>query len=170
MHQKTTENLLPPALSLVYVFLDFDGVTHPWGEVEDFRCMPVLETVLRDYPEVRIVISSDWRTIFSLTKLAARFSEDIRPRVVDISMTIFPKTANELYGLREKEARQWLAAKAPSAEWLAVDDAPGNWPTRARLVLTDFKRGFTEEDAGRMRGLLDAFRAGEGEAEAAAPA
>jgi hypothetical protein len=37
-------------------------------------------------------------------------------------------------------------------------------------VLTDFKRGFTEEDAGRMRGLLDAFRAGKGEAEAAAPA
>ena len=20
-----------------YIFMDFDGVTHPWGEVEDFR-------------------------------------------------------------------------------------------------------------------------------------
>ena len=62
--------------------------------------------------------------------------------------------------------RQWLAAKAPTAEWLAVDDAPGNWPTRPRLVLTDFKQGFTDEDAGRMRRMLDAFRAGAGQAGA----
>lgn len=161
MRQITSENFPAPALRPVYVFLDFDGVTHPWGEVEDFRCMPVLETVLRAYPEVRVVISSDWRTIFSLAKLAARFSEDLRPRVVDISATIFPKTANELYGLREKEARKWLAAKAPDAAWLAIDDAPGNWPTRSRLVLTDFKRGFTEEDAGRLCRMLEAFRNGE---------
>lgn len=49
---------------------------------------------------------------------------------------------------------------------LAVDDAPGNWPTRPRLVLTDFKQGFTDEDAGRMRRMLDAFRAGAGQAGA----
>ena len=90
----------------VYVFLDFDGVTHPWGEVEDFRCLPMLEDVLRDYPETRVVISSDWRTLFSLQKLSARFAEDIRARVVDCSPTIFPRTPNELYGLREREARQ----------------------------------------------------------------
>ena len=75
---------------------------------------------------------------------------------------------HELYGLREREARQWLERRAPGAEWLAVDDAPGNWPTRARLVLTDFKQGFTEEDAGRMRRLLDAFRSGEFKAPEAA--
>ena len=95
-----------------------------------------------------------------LRGLVARFSEDIRPRVIDVTPTIFPRNPNELYGLREREARQWLAAKAPTAEWLAVDDAPGNWPTRPRLVLTDFKQGFTDEDAARMRRMLDAFRAG----------
>ena len=125
-----------------------------------------LEAVLRDFPETRVVISSDWRTLFSLPKLVARFSEDIRPRVIDVTPTIFPRNPNELYGLREREARQWLAAKAPTAEWLAVDDAPGNWPTRPRLVLTDFKQGFTDEDAGRMRRMLDAFRAGAGQAGA----
>ena len=160
MHQKTAENHSAPGLLPVYVFLDFDGVTHPWSQAEDFRCLPVLEAVLRDYPETRVVISSDWRTLFSLPKLVARFSEDIRPRVIDVAPTIFPRTPNELYGLREREARQWLAAKAPTAEWLAVDDAPGNWPTRPRLVLTDFKQGFTDEDAARMRRMLDAFRAG----------
>ena len=53
-----------------------------------------------------------------------------------------------------------------AASWLAIDDAPGNWPTRPRLVLTDFKQGFTDEDAGRMRRMLDAFRAGAGQAGA----
>lgn len=158
-------------MSPVYVFLDFDGVTHPWGEVEDFRCLPELEAVLRDYPETRVIIASDWRTLFSLPKLVARFSEDIRPRVIDTTPTIFPRKPDELYGLREREARQWLARKEADAQWLAIDDAPGNWPTRARLVLTDFKRGFTDEDAGRMRRMLDAFRSGEFKApEAAAPA
>ncbi|MEN9427914.1 MAG: hypothetical protein RLZZ220_2263, partial [Pseudomonadota bacterium] len=38
--------------------------------------------------------------------------------------------------------------------------------TRPRLVLTDFKQGFTDEDAGRMRRMLDAFRAGAGQAGA----
>jgi hypothetical protein len=33
-------------------------------------------------------------------------------------------------------------------------------------VLTDFKQGFTDEDAGRMRRMLDAFRAGAGQAGA----
>lgn len=167
MHQKTTENQPAPGENPVYVFLDFDGVTHPWGEAEDFRCLPLLEGVLREYPETRVIISSDWRTLFSLPKLAARFSEDLRGRVIDTAPTIYPKTPNELYGLREREARQWLDRKAPGAPWLAIDDAPGNWPSRAHLVLTDFKRGFTEEDAGRLRRMLDAYRTGEGEARTA---
>lgn len=165
-----TEKLHSPGVIPVYVFLDFDGVTHPWREAEDFRCLPVLEAVLRDYPETRVVIASDWRTLFSLPKLRARFSPDIQPRVIDTTPAIFPRNPNELYGLREREARQWLAAKAPGAEWLAIDDAPGNWPTRPRLVLTDFKQGFTDEDAGRMRRLLDAFRAGDRVAPEAEPA
>lgn len=164
------ENLHSSGVIPVYVFLDFDGVTHPWRETEDFRCLPVLEAVLRDYPETRVVIASDWRTLFSLPKLRSRFSPDIQPRVIDTTPAIFPRNPNELYGLREREARQWLAAKAPTASWLAIDDAPGNWPTRTRLVLTDFKQGFTEEDAGRMRRLLDAFRAGECEAPETTPA
>jgi hypothetical protein len=76
MHQKTAENTPPAVLTPVYVFLDFDGVTHPWGEAEDFRCLPLLESVLREYPETRVIIASDWRTLFSLQKLSARFSED----------------------------------------------------------------------------------------------
>lgn len=146
-----------------YIFMDFDGVTHPWGEVEDFRCLPLIEDVVRDFDEARIVIASDWRMLFSLSRLAARFAEDIRPRVVGATPHLLPRRGEDLHGLREREALIWLGqheADVDAAAWCALDDAPGNWLTRSRLVLTDFKRGFGPEDAEVLRRLLQGFRTG----------
>lgn len=156
-----------------YIFMDFDGVTHPWGEVEDFRCLPAIEEVVREFDEARIVIASDWRMLFSMSKLVARFAEDIRPRVVGATPHVIPKKGAELHGLREREAMLWLAQHEPdiaSAAWCALDDAPGNWLTRSRLLLTDFKRGFNEEDAAALRRMLTAFRTGTPEIEPPRPA
>ncbi len=144
-----------------YLFMDFDGVTHPWGGVEDFRSLPLIESVLRDYEEVRVVIASDWRMLFSLPRLKRRFSEDIRLRIAGVTPHLMPGRDGELQGLREREAMAWLAHNAQSAQqpaWCALDDAPGNWPTRSRLVLTDFKRGFTDEDAEALRRMLSVLR------------
>ena len=146
-----------------YIFMDFDGVTHPWGEVEDFRCLPRIEAVVREFPEARIVIASDWRMLFSMQKLMARFSEDVRPQIAGATPHMLPKTGAELHGLREREAMLWLAqheANPADAHWCAIDDAPGNWLSRSRLVLTDFKRGFTAEDAVALRRMLQGFRDG----------
>lgn len=155
----TEEGLV--ASTQIFAFLDFDGVTHPWQEVEDFRCLPIFEEVVREFDELRVVITSDWRTLYSLPKLRARFSEDIRSRIVGTTPLILPKGGGNMYGLREREARQWLLQhSANDIHWLAIDDAPGNWPTRSRLLLTDFKRGFTVEDAERMRRMVVAMREG----------
>lgn len=143
------------------IFMDFDGVTHPWGGVEDFRSLPLIEAVVREFEEARIVIASDWRMLFSLSKLVSRFSEDIRPRIVGTTPQVLPKRGQELHGMREREAMLWLAQHEPDihcAAWCAIDDAPGNWLTRSRLLLTDFKRGFTEEDADALHRLLTALR------------
>ena len=146
-----------------YIFMDFDGVTHPWGEVEDFRCLPHIEAVVREFPEARIVIASDWRMLFSLPKLVARFSADIHGQIAGATPHLLPKTGAELHGLREREAMAWLrqhGADPAEAAWCAIDDAPGNWLSRSRLVLTDFKRGFTAEDAVALRRMLQGFRDG----------
>lgn len=54
------------------IFLDFDGTLHPYGvlaiaedfsiiETEELFCwLPILEDLLKDHPDVGIVISSDW--------------------------------------------------------------------------------------------------------------
>jgi hypothetical protein len=154
-----TENMLRPS----YVFMDFDGVTHPWGEVENFRCLPLIESVLREFDEAQIVISSDWRMLFSLQKLKLRFSDDIRTRISGVTPHILPRRGSELHGLREQEAMLWLRQRELSGDetaWCALDDAPGNWLSRSRLILTDFKRGFTEEDADALRHMLNTFRIG----------
>ena len=146
-----------------YIFTDFDGVTHPWGEVEDLRCLPLIEGVVREYPESRIVIASDWRMLFSMQKLLARFSSDVHPQIAGATPHMLPKNGAELHGLREREAMIWLSQHEPNLRdvaWCAIDDAPGNWSTRSRLILTDFKRGFTAEDADALRRLLEGFRSG----------
>ncbi|WP_254220697.1 HAD domain-containing protein [Burkholderia glumae] len=57
------------------MFLDFDGALHPVGEtVLDengqlvrnpalFSWLPILEQHLRPFPEICIVVSSDWRRL-----------------------------------------------------------------------------------------------------------
>ncbi|MDX9716862.1 HAD domain-containing protein [Thauera sp. AutoDN2] len=146
-----------------YIFMDFDGVTHPWGEAEDFRCLPRIEAVVREFSEARIVIASDWRMLFSLSRLITRFAEDVRAQIAGVTPQLLPKTGAELHGLREREAMVWLAqheASPGDAAWCAIDDAPGNWLSRPRLILTDFKRGFTAEDEGALRRVLQGFRDG----------
>ena len=85
---------------------------------------------------------------------------------------MLPKRGVDLHGLREREAMLWLAQHVPDitcANWCAIDDAPGNWLTRSRLVLTDFKRGFCDEDAAVLRRLLQDFRLGQQQAAVPRP-
>ena len=70
------------------LFLDFDGVLHPEYDGQAtpadvvFCHLPRFEAVMRDYPEVEIVISSMWREQFPLDALRARFSPDIAGRII----------------------------------------------------------------------------------------
>jgi hypothetical protein len=74
---------------MTILFLDFDGVLHPYSpwphddavRSQYFIHLPRLESVLRDFAKVQVVIASDWRLYHPLEKLRTFFSEDIRPRV-----------------------------------------------------------------------------------------
>ena len=62
------------------LFLDFDGVLYPEGEDHilnggtDFCSLPRLETLLREFPHVGIVISSSWREQVLYKTLLQSFS------------------------------------------------------------------------------------------------
>src|ERR1035437_6497807 len=108
------------------LFLDFDGVLHPQYEdrtipIEVAFCnLPLFESVMRDFSDVAIVISSTWRLQFSLDKLRAWFSPDIAQRIIDVTPNL--DVVGSAPVLREQEILRWMSSNRTSDErWLAID-------------------------------------------------
>lgn len=145
--------------SLVIVFLDFDGVLHPyspWPHDESIRakyfsCLPRFEAVLRDCPHVRVVIASDWRRHHSLERLRSFFSADIRERI--IGTTALDPSTSDAIGHRQSLAEQFLRDHdLVDTHWIAVDDIVTNYRPDAPLVVCKDLFGAQEEAA--LRRLL----------------
>lgn len=130
------------------LFLDFDGVTHPELSLEKnhFRCLPSIEEVLRELPQVDVVISSTWRLRHNLQELRHFFSHDIAPRVVDITPHDLDPgdMPSKLMGYpRHAECWQWMRLhRAASDNWVALDDRPWLFrPHFAGLVVSNMYTG-----------------------------
>lgn len=129
------------------LFLDFDGVLHPIiANGSLFSCLPRLEKVLRDHPEVKIVISSAWRYSHDLEALRDYFSPDIRPRIISTT----PVT-NESRGIiiigqeRHLEILTWIEQNAYKGPWIALDDAHKEFPEDCEELIRCYPRdGFDE--------------------------
>lgn len=69
------------------LFLDIDGVLHPWRRDAGllYRAVPVFENALRANPDIDVVISSDRRIHESLDDLREHFSPDIKTRIIDVN-------------------------------------------------------------------------------------
>ncbi|WP_241027082.1 HAD domain-containing protein [Variovorax sp. RKNM96] len=111
------------------LFLDFDGVLHPEGEDNtlnggaDFCFLPRLEALLREFRDVKVVISSFWREQVLYKTLLNPFSSDIRARILGATLPSgfgLPPP----YRKREGEILAWLQIHdAVDEPWVALDDA-----------------------------------------------
>ncbi len=146
------------------LFLDFDGVLHPQHDNEPtptdqvFCHLPRFETVMREFPMVKIVISSMWRHQFTLDQLRARFSPDIAGRIIDT--TAKAARADEyLPAQREGEILDWLLATGnEDAPWIAIDDAIWQFEKhRDRLVACVWYRGIDDEVESQLRAILSHY-------------
>lgn len=121
------------------LFLDFDGVLHPFSPsnragAKDFRNLPELETLLRAYSEVEIVITSTRRLTTVLIGLQKRFSPDIAPRVIGTTPSL--PMLNLETGQRQAEIDAWLKQHQREHEpWVALDDRADLFRAGAPLVL-----------------------------------
>jgi hypothetical protein len=165
------------------MFLDFDGVLHPEGEAHiqdggaDFCFLPRLEALLREFPEVKIVISSSWREQVRYETLVKPFSSDIRARILGAT----PHSGFGLpppYRKREGEILAWLQLHdAIDEAWVALDDAYwqfdrckehlvrcGSFTGFDDLVSTAlrarFEQASRQEEGGEERRRQDALRKG----------
>jgi hypothetical protein len=127
---------------MMIIFLGFDGVLHPyapWPFTEEakrshFQHLPRLESVLRDYAEARIVITSDWRLHAPIDELRARFSPDIQPRV--IGTTALNRSPGDVFGHRHMLAERFLSENdLLGVPWIAIDDTEENYFPHSPLVL-----------------------------------
>lgn len=125
------------------LFLDFDGVLHS-GNSGTFALLPGLEQVLREYPYVDIVISSEWRNA-GIEYLRRLFSRDIAPRVLGIT----PDYRGS--GSRESEIRH-IVSRYGIRHWVALDDNLKLFPGRpSNLVVTEFGTGLTPTHLQELR-------------------
>lgn len=148
------------------LFLDFDGVLHPEGEGHlpsdgtDFCFLPRLEALLREFPHVRIVISSMWRERLSHDELRALFAPDIAARIVGATPPPRRDVAGYAHARREGEICEWLAANGGVEQpWVALDDAEWQFDRHlTRLVVCGSFTGFDDQAAQALRAHLEASR------------
>ncbi|MEX3939865.1 HAD domain-containing protein [Paraburkholderia sp. BR10937] len=114
------------ATSHPVLFLDFDGVLHACDELaldDNFRLIenpnlfmwcPVLERILAPFPEVRVVVSSDWRRRFDDAAL------------IELLGPLGARFAGVVEGYGPTRAAEILAEvqRRSIALWLALDDHP----------------------------------------------
>jgi DNA-binding CsgD family transcriptional regulator len=142
---------------MALLFLDFDGVLHPQHEgeptpVDDQFChLPRVEAVLRDFPNIEIVISSTWRYQFTFENLLSHFADDIRPRI--IGTTLLYERNHYIHSQREREIIDWLAASGRTAEpWAAIDDSTWQFQEHiGHLIACRWYQGFDDRAEQELR-------------------
>ncbi|TCG02314.1 hypothetical protein BZM26_00105 [Paraburkholderia strydomiana] len=137
------------------VFLDFDGVLHPFGDryTRAFCDLPRLEAVMRGAPRASIVITSTQREHQTLAQLRARFSPDVAERVLDVTPVLPLHSAVDLAGSRHREILGYLQTRPGSGPWLAVDDDATLYPAGLPNLLL-CEDGFSAREAAQLASWL----------------
>jgi BMFP domain-containing protein YqiC len=159
-------------MGALIIFLDFDGVLHPQpcplGQL--FQSMPLFADALRRHPCLfEIVISSSWRLTDSLQELKARFPEDLRSAVIDVTPNFSSMSQDQIESMqvtswenldiqckRQREIEHWLRTHRPDGvPWLAIDDMPDEFsPDRQNLLLTHPKKGLQPSDIRTLDAMI----------------
>lgn len=152
------------------LFVDFDGVLRPeWSRRGEFHppCLARFEAMLRDFPDIELVISSDWRWQMRRSSLVALFAPDIGARIVGVTPVL--ELGDD--GVRLREIEHYLKVRASERKvqasvasgidgmplWLAIDDRPELFTPAVigrEVLITDPNRAFDAEFEARLREAL----------------
>lgn len=149
----------PPsrARQMFYLFLDFDGVTHPVsanGRYFRAESIEALEAALDGY-DAKIVISSTWRLDRSLNELRVLLGARLGAMVVGIT----PEVEDPfMHNPRQAEVELYLAQDDVEwRPWVAIDDTPAFYRDGAPVVFTDGRAGFQLTDVPAFKGAVDSL-------------
>lgn len=117
-----------PIAQPIALFLNFEGVLHTpaLDDYLEWEFLPQLEAVLREFPNVFVVVTSQDRIGANIVKLREPFSEDIRPRVVGATPNLLQGRA---FGGRLLEIEAYLKEiRGSHVRWLALDSEDWLFP------------------------------------------
>lgn len=139
------------------IFLDFDGVLHPfgihWESPKTFSNIPLLEEFLRRHEHIEVVLSTTWSTSHTLDENRARFSTDIAHRITDhtpLRIEDDDVPDHHLPYVRERECWFWMNRNRPMQaddSWIGIDDDSWRFsPFCENLCLTNENTGLIQRD------------------------
>lgn len=103
---------------------------------------------MRQFTEVKIVITSSWREVYKLRKLQSLFTEDIGERIV--GLTPISNSREGYY--RHREVLAYLRRQSDAeSRWLAIDDDAEHYPQDAPVLLVDPQLGLDALNTERLR-------------------
>lgn len=144
------------------LFLDFDGVLHPssvfleksrpvlHGDGELFMWTPQLIEALAPYPNVKIVLSTNWVRIRGFSRVRGALPESLQHRVIGATWHSSMLDDENDYdnSSRFKQIAKYVSMKN-TQHWLAIDDLhehSENWGVSylAHLVKTNPQLGLSD--------------------------
>ena len=141
------------------IFLDIDGVLCPPSTVvrdgSAYCHVTRFETIMREFPEWKIVISSGLRERFDLNQLRSKFSDDIAARIVGVT----PVIGMSIPQCRQYEIERYLHnADQALLPWIALDDMAAQFVSGlSNLVLCDMDTGLDDCMETELRAKLAAY-------------
>jgi len=165
------------------IFLDFDGVLHPdavytianlkhnfFGEGALFMHTPILEKLIEPYPELKIVLSTNWARRIGYENTRNKLPIKLQERVVGATLhTQTKQMYQDPYGsnISRFEQIEWHASNNDIKQWLATDDLFSGteikkWSDDYRhlLVLTEQSKGLAclETQSENQTKLMELYR------------
>lgn len=146
----------------VIIFLDFDGVLHPFptnSATSLFSSLPVFWSLLEALPEASVVITSTWREHHDLRTLTdlitANGGEHHRDRIIGVTPNM-EHPERILQGERQDEIEAWISANTfGSLRYVILDDIPDFFhPGCAQLYLTNYETGLVDDDVPKIIEML----------------
>ena len=147
------------ARELMLLFLDFDGVLRrkqaPLYRLEA-SLVERLAAVLREYPEVGIVVTSSWTDAYSLDHIKGLFPSDLALRILGKT----PRVRGDVEHARYREVLAYLRRSGMATPWVALDDDPLHYPENAPVVLLDPETGLDAEGVLALKRHFETARTG----------
>lgn len=148
--------ILHARINKLNIFLDIDGVLCPPSTaVRDgsaYCHFTRFETIMREFPEWKIVISSGLRERLDLNQLRSKFSDDIAPRIVGVT----PVIGMSIPQCRQHEIERYLHnADQALLPWIVLDDMADQFVSGLNnLVLCDMDAGLDDCAERELRAKL----------------